>query len=261
MTVHRAVLLILGLSVASPALAGPGARVVSRSGALGPPPALAGEVQVGAGETLQLLLPGGGSVAGVCGPARLRVGAGADLALLSGAGPLLLSGAGGRLLLPRGSVQLDPAGAAVLLHGHRLYVLRGRARVAWAAGAGVAAPASQPVARTLQAGSYVELDPSGALAVAAGSPAPALLTRARNHGAPPPWNPGGVDRVTVEDVKRARQRTREERQAAREAASCGCTEGSGQGVDQTGGRDRTTTMEQFKARLRVRISGLPARGR
>jgi hypothetical protein len=266
MTCTRALTLTLlaAIALTGPVQAAPGARVVSRTGGGGEgPPAtvVTGEVRLEAGETLQLLLAGGGRTAGICGPARLRVLAGADIELLFGEGPLLLTGNGGRLILwRRGSVILDPAGSAVLLHGDRLYVVRGRARVALRAGQPPASAPARPLARTLKAGQWVRLDAGAGLAMADGRPPAELLARGRSHGPPPAWDPEGLDEVSVEDVERARQRTAEERQAAREAASCGCTEGSGSGTDHTSGGDRTTTLEQFKARLQVKVSGLPARG-
>lgn len=246
------------------------ARVVSVTGQIlvdgNPLPSSdqAGLVAVRPGATVKLprdatlqLLQGNLSV-GLLGAARLTLGPGAaGVKVHELQGAVRMAGAGGRLSFQGWQVELASKGAAVLLAGQRLYVLEGSALVRLPPPPVAPAAAVLAWTTTLAAGKAMPLGSAIVAATAGAVPPPRVSRLTASFGDPAPWVPRVVGQVSLEDVKQAQQWMQSERQAQRETASCGCTEGGAQGGHMGGSKVETGNVQANTGVLKVRIHGIP----
>ena len=139
-----------------------------------------------------------------------------------------------------------PGGATVVITGQIVLVRRGRCVVESSSGKKlVVAVGQRHVLGTAGAGLSAQ-----------------ALARLNRYGAPPPWT-SRQSKTLRADLKRVKRWTAARQQAAREMASCGCTEGSGPGQagnQQGGGVGGVLMLEGRNATLRVRVKGLPRKG-
>lgn len=89
-----------------------------------------------------------------------------------------------------------------------------------------------------------------------GPPPPEVLQRLAVLETPPAWVPD-AGMVTPAEVKRARRQTELQRQAAREAASCGCTESRGSAGQWSSSRSVVNPLERTSGVITVRVKGMP----
>ena len=250
-------------------------------------------LQVTGGAVAQLMLRGGLSV-GLMGQVQVIVGGkAADVELHQLAGAVRMGGAGGSLTVKGWRVELAPTGASVILHGSRLYVLEGTALVRMPrvvapkpvaattdtepgqpggpgtgtnSGTGTTVSAVPPVAvlpttTTLAAGKAMALGQKIVPATAGVTPSTAVLRATSSHGMPAPWKPG-LGGVSLQDVQQARVWMQAERQAQRETAACGCTEGGGAQGGALGGKGvETGNVQKTITVIKIRIDGLPKKGK
>ena len=98
-------------------------------------------------------------------------------------------------------------------------------------------------------------------ATAGAKPPLDVLRGTASHGTPPPWTPD-LAGVSLEDVKEARTWMQGETQAQRETAACGCTEGGGaQGGSLGGTGVETGTVQKTVTVIKIRIDGIPKKGK
>jgi hypothetical protein len=228
----------------------------------------AGRLEVQRGATVQALLPCASCrgaprtlALSVAGRSVLRLGGSSEVAIVDGEGAVRLAG-GGALQRSGWRVALEDD-ATVVLQGRTLHVLVGRASLR-------ATPATlDPVSRFLarfgetsppmivNAGRVAWLDlTSRTLGV--GRPSAEVLARLDALQPPAPWTPP-LDEVSAAEVKRARRWTQQQRQAAREAASCGCTESRGPGAGPIAGRGAFNPLERTTTIIRVKVTDVPRR--
>jgi hypothetical protein len=226
-------------------------------------------LEVPRGATLQVLLPRRGRerdvlALSVAGPVVLRLDrASAEVTLVEGQGAVRLAGGGGAIERSGWRVVLGDAGATVVLQGQTLHVLVGRATLSavpstldpvsrFVAGLGASSPPT-----TVAASRVAHLGLS-TLQLGAGRPSGEVLSRLDALQPPPAWTPT-IDEVTTAEVKRARRWTQQQRQAAREAASCGCTESRGSGAGPVAGKNAFNPLERTTTILKVKITDVPKR--
>lgn len=280
---RRSVLLLL-LPLALPAITAradaPGnARVISVIGSAsargqavsaGASLAPGSTLDVGRGAVVQLLF-GDHLSAGIAGPTRVQLSSQqAHVVVHDEGGAIRLCGANGLLRTGGWSVALGARGAAVMLHGGALYGLRGEAMVRLSMlGAGKLSGVGRllgltgqgtiaPTFKQLGAGQVMRLAGIGNSMQASPGAAPPRVQQLTARYAPPaPWRPR-VGQVSTADVRQARRWMQRERQAQRETAACGCTEGGGAQGEHLGGKGlEGSTAEQKHAVVRVRVVGVP----
>lgn len=249
-------------------------------------------LQVSGGAVAQLMLRGSLSV-GIMGQATVTVGGkSADVEVHQSEGAVRLGGAGGSLTVKGWRVALAPAGASVILHGSRLYVLEGTALVQMprvvtpkpvppaseepgqpgmststsTSASTTTAPPSPPApvlptTTTLAAGKAMALSLKIVPATAGATPPTVVLRATSAHGTPAAWMPG-LGSVSLQDVQQARVWMQAERQAQRETAACGCTEGGGAQVGALGGKGvETGNVQKTTTVIKIRIDGVPKKGK
>ncbi len=216
------------------------------------------------GAVAQLLVetPAGALALAVRGPARVRLlGRAAEVDVLEGRA-LRLAGAGA---LQAAGWRLELDGTA-LLDGERLFVLEGRASLRPLPGGAVG-----PVLRFARAiadepGLAAGVQPTAGHAVrlgltraelTPGAPPEPLLAELSRFQPPPAWRSRPPE-VTLAEVRRAEQWTREQRRSERQAASCGCTESRGPGgAPVLGSGPGVNPLERSGSLLRLRVVGIP----
>lgn len=212
-------------------------------------------VRVSDGSVVQILLDEHWAV-GLVGPLRVRMDSSqGQISLLEDSGTVRLAGKGGVLSTRDGwQIKLISDDASVLFSTKKLFVLRGKV---------VCAPpsrsASRPTPRTLSSAQTARLGSDGALQLIDDSPDPALVMQSQAYQPPAPWTPQ-VTRFSQDLVRQASAWTQQQQQAAKEMATCGCTEGSGSGVGPVDGPDALKPPEQRRATIRVRVRGIPRIG-
>lgn len=230
------------------------------------------ELELKRSSIAQVMLPG--LSLSVVGPARLRLlGQSAEVELWRGE-LVRLSGQG--LILASGwELRLEGQGATVLLDGARCYALEGRVRI------GARAEAVGPVQRLLrqlsgaptrwltgmatgprvargsmESGQSARFLLSGGVEIMIATPPPERLALTRRFAVPDRWEPP-LTPVSPASIRRATRLVREQRQAQREGASCGCTESRGPGAPPLSGANPTTALERNRGTVRVQVTGVP----
>ena len=236
---------------------GPVMQLVSLLGQahLDGPPVEAGGAGVPAGKNLtlapgavaQLLL---GSVAlSMAGPGRLRL-EDPRLAVLDFQGPGTLRVAGGPAVVRIGKAQVSlRSGSIALVHRGCVYVAEGH-------GAALSARRKASPYR-LHEGQREQLGKACPAAWLSGGTEIKLRRQLDRFQPPAAWAPP-VAEVKLEDIQQAEGSMQRERQAQRETAACGCTEGGGAGDGVGDGKGgSTTTPETFSTPVLVKVRGVP----
>jgi hypothetical protein len=235
----------------------------------------------GASLTALLTARGRPQALSAAGPLLLRLlGPGSDVVRLEGDGSLRLAGHDATLRATGWNVKLGvsrlsltrvdgvdlasflierDAWSTIVLDGDQLYVLEGSVLVTpgrWPLGRllSLLAPAPPPPF-LLGAPQHACLELSRAVR-GQGPPPPEVLQRLAVLETPPAWVPD-AGRVTPAEVKRARRQGELQRQAAREAASCGCTESRGSAGQWSSSRSVVNPLERTSGVFTVRVKGMP----
>jgi hypothetical protein len=253
---------LLCLSVAPLARAEPpSARVLAWVGPRLPGSPRVGErladgaaLSVPAGTTLQLLLQAPG-------PSARSASHDAVLSLLGPARGRLLSAGSGELYEVEAARLSGPAwfrfpGRLRVSPGEHGSVIFARGQLHVRSGeVSLSSPGAPTVVLRGPRSARIGLD--GELLEAFETLAPATERRLARFGAPPVWL-HALGPVGAAEVGRAVEVVRAEQQAARQAASCGCTESRGGTVGQLPGSGTgLSPIERSGTTLRVRITGIP----